>query len=251
MTMHCLRGSRDATVSRPLVRLAAIALVAVLATGCAATQTMSHVSRLETTVEKPRILLMTPDVKYYLLTAGGLTEPHADWTTSAQRNFVTAVQAYAADRGSDLIVMDYSQPLGELETRYDRLHGAVGNTVLSNYFYGQKLPTKGETFDWSLGPGVREIGERYGADYALFSFYRDFQASGGRIAFAVVAAMAGVGISTGGQGGFASLVDLKTGEVVWFNLLQSGTGDLRSPEGARSVMTELFKDLPRSGPVAN
>ena len=38
-----------------------------------------------------------------------------------------------------------------------------------------------------------------GADYALFSFYRDFQASGGRMAFAFVAAMAGVGMIENGD----------------------------------------------------
>ena len=249
MSMHCLTRSRRPS-GFPAERLATVLAIAALATGCAMTETVSHVSRLETTVEKPRVLLMQPDVKYYLLTAGGLTEPHADWTAAAQKNFVVAVQEYAARRGSDLIVMDTSQPLGELETEYERLHGAVGNTVLANYFFGPKLPTKGETFDWSLGPGVAPIGERYGADYALFSFYRDFQASGGRMAFAFLAAMAGVGISTGGQGGFASLVDLKTGEIVWFNLLQAGTADLRSPDGAKRVMEELFKDLPASAAVA-
>jgi hypothetical protein len=251
MFTHCLGEVRHARApSSVFARLATLLLLAGLVAGGATTQTVSHVSKLTTTGEKPRILLMTPDVKYYLLTAGGLTEPHADWTAAAQRNFVAAVQGYATERGSNLIVMDSSQPLGELESQYARLHGAVGNTVLANYFSGPKLPTKGETFDWSLGPGVSTLGERYGADYALFSFYRDFQASGGRMAFAVVAAMAGVGISTGGQGGFASLVDLKTGEIVWFNLLQAGTGDLRSPEGAHAVMAEIFKDLPRGDGLA-
>lgn len=241
---------RRPSSSGACARTAVLLLAAAMFAGCATTQTVSHVSRLETTVEKPRILLMTPDVRYYLLTAGGLTEPHADWTAAAQKNFVAAVEDYASERGSDLVVMDTSQPLGELESRYDRLHGAVGNTVLANYFFGPRLPTKGERFDWSLGPGVSTLGERYDADYALFSFYRDYQASGGRMAFAFLAAVAGIGLSTGGQGGFASLVDLKTGEIVWFNLLQQGTGDLRSPEGAHAVMRELFKDLPRGDAVA-
>ena len=64
-------------------------------------------------------------------------------SAAAQKNFVVAVQEFAARRGSDLVVMDTSQPLGELETQYERLHGAVGNTVLANYFFGPKLPTQG------------------------------------------------------------------------------------------------------------
>ena len=94
------------------------------------------------------------------------------------------------------------------------------------------------------GPGVAEIGKKYGADYALFSYYRDYQASGGRIAFAVLAAVAGVGMSTGAEQGFASLVDLKTGDIVWFKIVNAGVGELRDEQGAGAVVTNLFEDMP-------
>ncbi len=49
----------------------------------------------------------------------------------------------------------------------------------------------------------------------------------------------------GGQRiGFASLVDLETGNVVWFNLLVGGFGDLREPGGARSAMGDLLAGFP-------
>ena len=86
---------------------------------------------------------------------------------------------------------------------------------------GMKLPSKGENFDWSLGPGVASIGQQHDADYALFVHYRDYQASGGRVAFAILAAAAGVGVPMGGEMGFASLVDLKTGDIVWFPVTQA------------------------------
>ena len=50
---------------------------------------------------------------------------------------------------------------------------------------------------------------------------------------------------TGGfQIGFASLVDLKTGEIVWFNRLIRGAGDLREAEKAEGTMKLLLKDFP-------
>ena len=46
---------------------------------------------------------------------------------------------------------------------------------------------------------------------------------------------------------YASLVDLKTGEVVWFNVVQAGSqvpgikfGDLRTPQGAAQMVERLL-----------
>jgi hypothetical protein len=123
--------------------------------------------------------------------------------------------------------------------------------VLTNHFL-LKLPAKAGRFDWSLGPGVSEIGRDSGADYALFVFYRDYQASGGRVAMSIfAAALTGVVLSTGGQGGFASLVDLKSGNVVWYNKVDVGTGDLRNPKGASAVVAQLVQGLPRDEPPAD
>jgi hypothetical protein len=78
----------------------------------------------------------------------------------------------------------------------------------------------------------------------LFVFYRDYQASGGRVAFAILAAAAGAGVSTGSEHGFASLVDLKTGDIVWFNVVRAGSGELRDKNGAAAAVSVLFKDIP-------
>ena len=129
---------------------------------------------------------------------------------------------------------------------YERLHSAVGYTILNNHFGMMKLPSKanGEIFDWSLGPGISAIAEQYNADYALFVYYRDYQASGGRIAFAIIAAAAGAGVSTGSEHGFASLVDLRTGDIVWFNVVGAGSGELRERDGAAAAVNTLFRDIP-------
>jgi hypothetical protein len=214
--------------------------------GCATTATqVSQVSKLESMGNRPKILLMTPDVKYYVLTAGGVTEPQADWTAAARRNFNTAITSYADERGADLATLPDDGDPDPLVTRYEKLHGAVGSTILANYYGMAKLPGKAGAFDWSLGPGISEIRDSYAADYALFSFYRDYQASGGRIAFAVLAAAAGAAMTTTAEFGFASLVDLKTGNVVWFNQVGAGVGELRDEDGAMAVIRNLFRDLPQ------
>ena len=55
----------------------------------------------------------------------------------------------------------------------------------------------------------------------------------------------GVNVEGGTQLGFASLVDLRTGDIVWFNRLVSKYGDLRSPERARAAVQNLLADMPK------
>ncbi len=106
------------------------------------------------------------------------------------------------------------------------------------------LPTKKDKFDWSLGKGVTVLRDSFGADYALFVYFRDSFVSSGRVAVIFIGALFGVGIPGGRQVGFASLVDLQSGDVVWFNRLLKGTGDLRKPDLARSASEDLLSKLP-------
>jgi len=233
------------TSNRGLIRpILAISFVAFLS-GCAATTNVKQVDRLSAVDEEsPRILVMTPDVKYFLLTASGIPEPHAEWTTAARTNFANALQDYAGERNVEIQLIADPDRLGATEIAYQKLYSAVGTTILTHHFGMLPLPTKQKAFDWSLGPGVQAIADEYDVHYALFSYYRDYQASGGRIAFAIIAAAAGASMSTGSEGGFASLVDLRTGDIVWFNQVVAGAGELRDEGGARKTVDVLFKDLP-------
>ena len=47
-------------------------------------------------------------------------------------------------------------------------------------------------------------------------------------------------MSGGRQLAYASLVDLRTGDVVWFNVLQSQLGDIRTREGADKMVERLL-----------
>jgi len=227
----------------PTSRLISLFAATLVLAGCATTQNIQQIDRLDSVGENPRVLLMPPDIRYYLVTVGGVPEPHAEWTEAARNNFQAAVQNYAAGRGTDLQTLSDAD-MTPVEVSYTELHRAVGMTALTNHFFGLKLPTKAGAFDWTLGPDIRQIGDDHNADYALFVFYRDEQASGGRVAFAVLAAAAGGYVSAGAEYGFASLVDLKTGDIVWFNVVSGGSGELRDPAGAEAAVNTLFKDMP-------
>src|SRR5690606_17305684 len=123
---------------------------------------------------------------------------------------------------------------------------AVGTAILLHKVSGiAPLPTKRDKFEWTLGPEAKALHNRYGSDYALFVWVRDSYASAGRVAAIIVAAAFGVGIQGGVQAGFASLVDLRTGDVVWFNRMARASGDLRAQLGADNTAGLLLAEFPK------
>jgi hypothetical protein len=222
-------------------------LTAVLS-GCAQSTALlrdKHSQRPPGTVH---VVIMPPDVQLSELTAGGLLEPKADWTEQARQHVAVALERQLQTRGA--VVVAYEAPAngGEDEAadvQLVKLHDVVGGTILMHkYLPVLTLPTKGDRFDWTLGAGVTQLQARTGADYALFVFLRDSYASAGRVALIVGAAILGVGVPGGQQVGFASLVDLRTGDIVWFNRLFNPAGDLRTPEPAGRAVQSLLVELP-------
>ena len=106
----------------------------------------------------------------------------------------------------------------------DPTHRAVGQSIALHSYGLMALPTKKE-FDWTLGDGAASLGGTEGAAYALFMFGDGTFADGGRVAMTVAMAMLGVGMDMGGQQVFVSLVELKTGRVVWSNYVIAGAND--------------------------
>ena len=60
----------------------------------------------------------------------------------------------------------------------------------------------------------------------------------------VFAAMARVPITAGVHKGFAGLVDLRTGELVWLNADMQMGGDVRDAEGAGKRVRQLLEGFP-------
>jgi hypothetical protein len=96
-----------------------------------------------------------------------------------------------------------------------------------------------------VGPGVQELQKITSADYMLTVDIFDAYTSTGRAAIMLLGAALQIPILQGGfQRGIATLVDLKTGEVVWFNVMTDQMGDMRDPEGTTETARRLLKGLP-------
>jgi hypothetical protein len=196
---------------------------------------------------------MPMDIKLSTLPAWGRHKPEPEWTAQATKHVEKAVSEQMAQIGIHVLcpadVEEIQLNADEKEKRIQliKLHEAVGRSICFHELGKDylKLPAKNDKFDSTLGPEAKFLKEKYGADYALFVYLRDTYATGGRIAWCIVDVMLGLPTSSGRQFGFASLVDLESGDVVWFNRVDRETGDLRTQEAASNSVKVLLSHFPK------
>ena len=231
-----------------VVRAAAIA-AAILLAGCAITATESHVAELKRARPDPRIVLMPLDVELMEMDFGGVLEPKPEWSEAA-RNYILAELRSRKEKlgyglrefGADSPPTDEEEDLADQLTK---LQAVIGRTIMRNRRPMEQLQSLGEKPKWSLGEEVRVLRGRTGADYALFVYVRDSYASEARKAVMVAGLALRAAIIGGVQSGYCSLVDLETGDIVWFNQLGRPMGDLRTSESARETVDMLLTGFPK------
>ena len=229
---------------------AGVCAITLALLGCTQTQSkLSTSSTVNWSAQQKRVLLMEPDIKLGELGASGLVDWRADWTKTGRQFVDTDIKGTLTADGID--VTESGEVTDPHDSQLIKLHDAVGRAILLHVVGGSnfKLPTKTDPLDFTLGPGVQDLRTKYGADYALFVNVTDTYSSASRKALQVAGILtAAVGVYVyvpgGEQVGFASLVDLKTGNVVWFNLLTSSSGDMRDASGAQTTVANLLKGVP-------
>ncbi|WP_282604822.1 hypothetical protein [Pelagibius sp. Alg239-R121] len=241
-------GSGGASSVFSIGRLFAVLMAALFISGCAQTRSQLTTEGAPVVGSAPKVLMMKADVEISVLTAAGLEEPNAEWTEQAKSHLDGSLSEVLG--GKSVTMIPY-EPVGGVgpeslnEAQILKLHEAVGASVLLHkYVPGLALPTKQNRFDWTMGEAIAPLRAKYDADYVMFLFLRDSFSSAGRVAANVVFVLLGAGAHGGQQVGYASLVDMKTGNVVWFNFLHSTTGDLRKEEGSRLAIRNLLDEAP-------
>lgn len=231
--------------SRCLRAIAAAWLFLGLALGTAHAEDIKLAPGFTQLARTAKLVVMPVDVELFSMSAGGVNEPKADWTAAAQQHMKAALNAKATQLGLNASQMDeaaadeFAEPIA--------LHAAVARSIALHHSVGGgwALPTKEGRLDWSFGDAMQSLQARTGANYGLFVWVRDSYASAERKLAMVGLALFGIGITGGSQVGYASLVDLTTGQVLWFNRLARASGDLREPASASESIEVLLQGFPR------
>ena len=232
------------TSARRLTRIS-FALLFVFGLSACATPSLKFSDSLGAPGEDRTILLMPLDVELSTLRASGIAEPNATWTKAAKAHLDDALTEFLASRDAAFIKYNLDtvdEERSSIQSQVQKLYPAVGGSIFLHKGPAQQLylPTKAETFDYTLGPGVRQLRKGQDARYGLFIHIRDSYATAGRIAVNLL-----IGGRRAAQVGYASLVDLETGDIVWFNYLLRATGDLREMDGARETLGVILTDFPK------
>lgn len=224
-----------------------VLVAAMFISGCAITNSHVSTNGVPTAGSSPKVLVMVPDVELYVFTAGGQNETNAEWTEAAKQHVNTALAEILGSMSVSAVNYEVVQDVGPeslAEAQVLKLHEAVGGAIIAHKYGLYKLPTKENSFDWGLGESVTALKEKYDADYVLFVYLRDSFSSGGRVALNILTAVIGAGVQGGVQSGYVSLIDLNSGDVVWFNSLVNNVGDLRTPEGSKAATLDLLEEAP-------
>lgn len=201
-----------------------------------------------------RILLFRPSVSAGSQSTAGMYEPNAEWTEQARINLQLSLEALQAQLGNQVIIAPeaYGEAANAL-SEHMALFAAVSQAVIQyQFFVGNRLPTKkrdnkADVFDWSLGAGVSNLPGAQEADYGLFIYTRDAYGSTGRKILQIAAALGpGIAIKSGEHVGYAGLVDLRTGDLLWLNADGAMGGDVRDAEGSEKRVRQLLEDFPGS-----
>ena len=240
--------------------LGSLAAVAILA-GCAATPNASvHESIAGKTEQRmPRKMLLLPaDIRVHEISAGGVVEKVDDWTISASNHAMKSVREIA---GSKSLFEPKEVPaLAEAEKHVLDQHLALYELVAASADLSKSGPfapwrERAKTFDYTLGPGLRELAERSDLDAAVIVIGSDYISSGGRKATMALgilaAALTGVAVIPVGGTAYVSVgvVDLRSGNLLWFATNRGQTDDLRQEQQVRAVLDKLFIDYPGATPA--
>lgn len=239
----------------PIHLLVAFACWGTLVSDLAAAQERSATKQGFTLApnSKKKILVFRPAVSVGAQSTGGLFEPNAEWTDQAKTKIQAALDKLQKQLGNEVVVAPeaYGDDARNVQ-EYTALFAAVSRAVIEyQFFVGNRLPTKkrdnkADVFDWSLGDGVASLPGASDADYGLFIYNRDAYGSTGRKLLQMAALLGGVSVTSGEHVGYAGLVDLKTGDLLWLNADAAMGGDVREADGSEKRVRQLLEDFPGS-----
>jgi hypothetical protein len=245
--------------SQIYVWLLGIALVA----GCATQNTSLH-KNLSQHAEHPlprRILLAQPDIQVHEISAGEVVEKVDDWSDLASNEAAKSVESVAQSTGLFEAVQPSRLSDAQRATleQYSALYILVaGSANLARHSPYEAWQKRAADFDYTLGPGMTDLAESAKLDAVVFVVGTDYISSSSRKA--AMAVGVALGLLTGRYVGpeskpaflSAGVVDMHTGELLWYSTEVRGGGDnLRDAAVVRSLVDDLFKTYPGAAKTAD
>ncbi len=231
-----------------LITISMIIATLPLAVRAADTHHWVHYKWLLGSPTLPKKAVVLPvNVEVVEVTAGGVEEKVPDWSKEASQSILKALSAAIDKQGlKEMAAPQFSGASADTVDEHLALYKLVVNTAAR-----LRWEHKVKRFDYSIGPGLREIANNTGADVAFVVYGRDSVSTAGRKAKAVVGYIPIVNAFTGRAPELGhsfihiGVVDLKTGDLLWMNNdYRKGGTNLRDPDDASDMVDTIFKLYP-------
>jgi hypothetical protein len=239
------------------IRIASTLLALAMLAACAGpVKNASMHKSLDAKAGQPmprKMLLLPPDIRVHEVSAGGVVEKVDEWTdranghaTKAAREIGASGSLFDAREGPDLASGD-KEVLDQ--------HMALYELVAISADFSRSGPfapwrERAQSFDYTLGPGLKELADRSDVDAALIIIGSDYISSAGRKAQMALGMLAAalMGVAVIPQGGISyvsvGVVDLRSGDLLWFSTNRGPQNDLREESQVQNILQRLFSEYP-------
>lgn len=231
--------------------LAFFILVSVLSftAHAASTPHWVHYKLLKSKAKLPKKLVILPvniDVKE--VTAGGVKEIVPKWSKKAAKNITKSLSVLIKKnkRLRQVKLPRLSKKTNRILDEHMALYKLVVNTA-SKISWEHKA----RRFDYGIGPGLKALRRKTGADAAVMVYGRDHVSSSGRIAKSVLGNIPVINWFTGAAPRLGDsfvhvgIVDLRTGDLLWMNSeYRDDTSNLTDYGDANSFIQNIFEWYP-------
>ena len=237
-------------------RPAVAALAAAMLLACAGPTHRTHPDLATRWKGLRTVGVVEPMVPLYELDAAGGLQEMPEWTQAAEENLAKAISSELEARGIRAFPVVSSLETEAELTDATQLFTAVARDVLfANYVVRFAAPAA--RFQYSVGD-LSTLAQSYGVDGFVFAVGQGQNSSAGRTAAEVGKTIAGLLAALGGGRGYepqfgldwlaVGLVDAH-GDLLWFGVYDSDSGDLRSAGSASYITHGATEQMPPKGAV--
>lgn len=211
--------------------------------GVAGAFSLSHPDLAARMSNVKAIGLVTPDVRIYELTAGGVSEIKEDWSARAKENVTRSLLERFPGK-----LVEVKKDALETSVREDMedvlaLYSIVVGSYIVHAEGPNAFPVKRDVSAYTLG-SLEGLFAALKVDALLVVYGSDRISTGGRKALTVLGMVGGVLLTPGVTVMNIGLLD-KSGSVLWYNSKGSVVGgDFREPEGAAKFTGETLTGFP-------
>jgi hypothetical protein len=232
----------------------AILVVFIGLTGCATPGASTHTSLKQAPdrLLPKRVLLLPAEIRVHEISAGGVIEKVDAWSEQASAHVLADLRARTAS-GQPFQLVEMPSLNAEDKANLDQ-HAALYEVVAGTAFMAksghQVWRERTKEFDYTIGPGLKALADDAAIDAALITIGTDYISSSGRKAAMVMGAIVTVlsGVIAAPAGGMAYLsvgiVDLRTGDLLWYDTARSQSVSLRDKESVHAMLSGMFATYP-------